>query len=230
MSMGGGGGGGGGGLGDCDEVQGMLTGISYVLCILQITSYVDSEHSNSPLLLLGELGSGKSIVIAHCVQMYNEERQRKEKQHCQVDEKVQSPTNVKEDPRILSASTTLGKRWKSNVDSTQPITLEQEDDVSSIESIPLHGHFESLKPAIEPTDTTWHVFYHFVCSIPRSSELRHILQRIWAIEHLGEPKTSPMKTELNTLAKDVLRMFSQRGRKRHLIFIDGIDRVCGIPL
>ena len=198
------------------------------LLVKQIVSYVEGLNSCSPLLLVGEVGSGKSTVIAKCAQHYLTKQQQSQTE--QANDKVLSLTDMKEAShkpsklRIFSAPTTPGtcrRRWATK-EPVQLISLQQTDDSSSVESVPLR---ESPKLQEETVDSTWHVFYHCVSSIPRSAELRHILQRIWAIDHLGEPKSSPMKTESNALAKDVMEMLSKRGRKRYILFIDGIDRV-----
>ena len=198
---------------------------------------MENPDSCSPLLLIGELGSGKSTIIAKCIQLYLAKQQRQLQQ--KANDKVHSLVNVKALPttdssshRILSApsveiSPAGGRRLRSiRAAAAKKITLlQQDEDTTSVESIPLADCSETLVPFVKPVDKTWRVFYHFVCSIPRSAELRHILQRIWALESLGEPRTSPMKSEANALAKDIFQMLSKCGGKRFLLFIDGIDRV-----
>lgn len=202
---------------------------------------MESPDSCSPLLLVGELGSGKSTIIARCIQLYLAKQQRQLQQRANY--KLNSPVNLKarltmdsSSHRILSepnmeitSADRRGLRSTRAAAAKKTTLLQQDEDTTSVESIPLVDCPESVVPSIKPADNVWHVFYHFVCSIPRSAELRHILQRMWAIESLGEPRTTPMKPESNALAKDIYQMLSKCGRKRFLLFIDGIDRVSVIP-
>lgn len=72
---------------------------------------------------------------------------------------------------------------------------------------------------------SWHVFYHFVGMCPRSSDLHRILQRVWSIPTLSYPRTTLKKSNVNSLAKEVLLLLSSRSEKRTLIIIDSIDKV-----
>ena len=102
----------------------------------------------------------------------------------------------------------------------QDVPLLDMEDASSNESVALQDLGQEWQES-----SSWHVFYHFVGFIPYSSELGHILQRVWGIEGLGEPRIAHTSPEVNTLAKDVLQLLSRMGRHKVVLFIDGIDRV-----
>lgn len=71
----------------------------------------------------------------------------------------------------------------------------------------------------------WDVFYHFVSGASRGNELRCILQRLWNIKGLSQPRVEEIKLEVNSLAKQVLYMLSKTTRNKTLILIDSIDEV-----
>lgn len=82
-----------------------------------------------------------------------------------------------------------------------------------------------MKHHLDNSEQPWHVFYHFVGMYPRSSDLHHILQRVWSIPTLSYPKITLKECDVNSLAKKVLLLLSSRSEKRTLIIIDSIDKV-----
>ena len=199
-----------------------------------MAGYIEDSFAEAPLLLTGDVGSGKSSLMAKCAKVYI----TRQKQESKTDSRNAQDTSTlpavrHSTDRLLSAHSDpqQPRNWSlfrpnKPPPSTSLLQEEGEEDLSSVESVPL------LEPLPEQQQQqqhvavdTWHVFYHFIGSVPYSADLRHILQRLWFIESLGEPKVSPVPTESNALAKEVLDMLSKRGRKKYLIFIDGVDRV-----
>ena len=71
----------------------------------------------------------------------------------------------------------------------------------------------------------WEVFYHFVTGASSGNELRCILQRLWNIKSLSQPRVEEIKLEVNSLAKQISNILSKATRKKTLIVIDSIDEV-----
>ena len=84
------------------------------------------------------------------------------------------------------------------------------------------------QPSVEAsrTDREWQVFYHMVGPSPLSYELRYILQRLWRVDGLGEPRMSESPQDCNALANKIREMLFTCGQKRFLLFLDNIDKVC----
>lgn len=163
------------------------------------------------MLLLGERGSGKSTILAKCIQKYLVKEQKWPAQYSS------HATMAIE----LSNSPTPARHARKKGHDMQLLDM---DDISSTDSMMQQdlGHEGSLLQE----SSSWLVFYHFVGFIPHSSELGHILQRVWSIQGLGEPRTTThASVEVNSLAKDVLQLLSRRGQQKVVLFIDGIDRV-----
>ena len=89
----------------------------------------------------------------------------------------------------------------------------------------LNTRRNSLANHDESSDMQWGVFYHFVTGASRSNELRCMLQRLWNITSLSQPRVEEIKLEVNTLAKQILDILSKTTRKKTLILIDSVDKV-----
>lgn len=76
-----------------------------------------------------------------------------------------------------------------------------------------------------PLDRQWLVFYHTVGCVPCSDELHYLLQRLWRIESLGEPRMKDMPYNPHALSKLIQEMLSTGSGKKFLLIVDSVDRV-----
>lgn len=157
-----------------------------------------------PLLLVGEEGSGRSTLVTAVIQHYIQQETSYNKK--QIISRDSSETSS-----ITKLTETLSIKLAGDSDSY----LQQNRNASM--SFSTHSLYHMSGP--------WHVFYHYVGMYPRSSELRHILQRVWSIHSLSQPKSILTITDFNSLAKEVLLLLSTRSERRTLLIIDSIDKV-----
>ena len=88
------------------------------------------------------------------------------------------------------------------------------------------GYWSPL-PLTSPSllDGQWLVFYHTVGCIPCSDELHYLLQRLWRIEGLGEPRMVDLPSNPHTLSKVIQEMLATCGGRKFLLIVDSVDRV-----
>lgn len=146
---------------------------------------MNSNNYNSPLLLIGEGGSGRSTLL-----------------------------------------TTIIKHYTDNTSVSSSISNHSLSSYKEKDSVPYQEKAQTNNNNPLQSAGTWHVFYHYVGKHPYSADLRHILQRVWSIPSLPQPRPLLMKGDSNSLAKEVLQLLSTRSEKKTLLIIDSIDKVC----
>jgi DNA polymerase III delta prime subunit len=232
----------------------------------KIKHYIEDPFNNAPLLILGDLGSGKTTVLAHMAAHYKDKYStaRKEQQLLQIQFDAQQEQArhdnamrmERTDKRRFSVignllsqkssetwyngeltnrgtSSFSHKRLRRISEHSRPRRMVHDDSCINHET-PLEEHGEEYFDLNYPsakitsrTDSEWQVFYHSVGSHPLSRELRYILQRLWRVEGLGEPRMTDMPSDCNALANKIREMLSTCGQKRFLLFLDSIDKIRG---
>ena len=114
---------------------------------------------------------------------------------------------------------------KSNTVVPLPQNQLQSTEFGDLYQYSWNENESKMKHHLDNSKQPWHVFYHFVGMYPRSSDLHHILQRVWSIPTLSYPRITLKECDVNSLAKNVLLLLSSRSEMRTLIIIDSIDKV-----
>ena len=160
--------------------------------------------------------------MARCIQLYCE-RERIERQARSKGGGGASPKKTRPATSKKGSHREIVQQVSSRITSARVIKLPQTRRATQ------NAHSDTLPVSRSQNssadDPTWYVFYHFITMFPRSSDLRHILQRLWTIDTFSQPRTSPMSLNVNKLAKEVRDLLGKRSNKRTLIFINGIDQV-----
>ena len=223
----------------------------------QINEYIESPGHSTPLLILGETGSGKTALLASIAKSY-QEKYKVVKKASRAQQQPTSPPPGQEEGgkkrrfsvadvlqlsvdrgRLQPAESGTKKNLRRKSDFAAPnflqihspgrkermrrfdddVLMESEDTSEAVHWSPLPITTPSL------LDDQWLVFYHTVGCIPCSDELHCMLQRLWRIEGLGEPKMVDMPYNPHTLSKVIQEMLATRGGKKFLLIVDSIDRV-----
>ena len=203
---------------------------------------------------MGEVGCGKSTILAHCVSSFlQREKAAKNSREgsCTVataanssrllDLKNTGQSNFlgrMSSPKILANLRSSNKSRRIQIDEGSAMlkgglpsvtTAGMQLRVSEAEdykcSLSANTH-HPLSASHTSVGHSWNVFYHFVGSIPRSADLRHLLQRLSHIDtSCGRNKLRTMRSKgsVNSLASDVQRLLSRRGTRKILLVIDGVD-------
>lgn len=203
---------------------------------------------------MGEAGCGKSTLLAHCVSTFllREKAAKSERRDNSTVTKATNSSHLLDSEkaswnnflarispqkrlpnlrssnksrRILvdegnlmlkggpSLASSAGMQCKASEEDDQEWSFSVNSPLPSSGSHSLAGHARSI-------------FYHFVGSIPRSADLRHLLQRLSLIDGCcsrTQFKSLRSKSSVNSLARDIRHLLSRRGAKKLLLIIDGID-------
>lgn len=209
------------------------------------------------MVLLGEMGSGKTALLANVAKIYKD-RYSIVKKSCQIQQQqVSPPSGEGGKKRRFSVAVTLqsstgggrlrvtetGTLAKKNVrrksdfvtpdflQTRNPVRKERVLRVSDSALVESEDMSEEMYwfplPLMSPSllDEQWLVFHHTVGCVPCSDELPYLLQRLWWIEGLGEPRMANLPCNPHALSKVIQEMLTTCSARKFLLIVDSIDRV-----
>ena len=223
----------------------------------QINEYVEGPGCSVPLVLLGEMGSGKTALLANVAKIYKD-RYSTVKKTCQIQQQQASPPSGEGGKkrrfsvagtlqsstgggrlRVTETGTLAKKNVRRKSDFVTPDFLQTHSparrervlrvsDSALVESEDMSEEtYWSPLPLMSPSllDEQWLVFHHTVGCVPCSDELPYLLQRLWRIEGLGEPRMVDLPCNPHALSKVIQEMLATRSERKFLLIVDSIDRV-----